>query len=68
MKCRLSRNKLQTERHLLYAHTTRRFIPNANRLRPLVIFFNTGNQAGEGTGGDVTLAESLEVDQFDALP
>lgn len=42
--------------------------PNANRLRPQLIFFNLSNVAGDGTGADATFVQSLEVDRFDALP
>lgn len=42
--------------------------PNAGRLRPLAIFFNSPTQAGDGTGGDATIVESLGVDQFGPIP
>lgn len=56
------------EAYFFSQNATLSMTPNANRLRPLVIFFNTGNQAGEGTGGDATIVNTLEVDRFDSLP
>jgi hypothetical protein len=42
--------------------------PNAGRLRPLGIFFNTTDLFGDGTGGDGFVVESLAVDRLLAPP
>lgn len=52
------------EAYFFSQNATLSMTPDANRLRPLAIFFNTGNQAGDGTGGDSTIVESLEVERL----
>lgn len=48
-----------------YSHNaTLSTTPDANRLRPLGIFFNTGTIAGDGTGGDAFFVEGLAVDRL----
>lgn len=56
------------EAYVFGQNSTLSMSPNADLLRPLVIFFNTGTQAGDGTGGDATIIDSLEVDKLNSLP
>ena len=52
-----------------YTHNaTASLTPNANRIRPLVFFFNTVAQGGDGPGGDAFIVEALEIDRLIAPP
>lgn len=55
------------ETYLYGQNATTSLTPNANRLRPLGIFFNTTDQAGDGTGADPFVVDELEVDTL-AVP
>lgn len=49
-------------------NTTASMTPYANRLRPLLTFFNSTNLGDDGTGGDEVYVESMSLGQFTRLP
>lgn len=56
------------ETYFFSQNATTSLTPDAGRLRPLCIFFNTTDLFGDGTGGDAFVVESLAVDRLVTPP